>query len=158
MGVEVAVVFHSANQLTRVQAAAVLKGVGKVKGARAQLLSVNELAEGSYGWTALDKADAIVFGAPTYLGAVPAAFRRLTEPNIRRPRWKDKLAAGFTCAGSLGADGRNGLRQLASIAGRHGMRWVDPDRIDDDPAAAEDLGLRIAEAALRSKGELPVAV
>jgi NAD(P)H dehydrogenase (quinone) len=145
MGIEVAVVIQSANPLTARQAAEVLKGVGRIEGARAQLLDVDALGEGAYEWTALDKADAIVFGAPTYLGAVPAGFRKLREAAKRR-RWKDKLAAGFTCTGSPSEEGA-GLRQLASIAEQQGMVWVDPSEAAD----GETLGLRVAEAALRSK-------
>ena len=146
MGIEVAVVIQSANQLTARQAAAVLKGVGKVEGARAQLLDVDALGEGAYEWTALDKADAIVFGASTYLGAVPAGFRKLREAAATRRSWKDKLAAGFACTGSPSEEGA-GLRQLASIAEQHGMVWVDPSEASDP----ETLGACIAEAALRSK-------
>ena len=146
MGIEVAVVIQSASQLTARQAAEVLKGVGRIEGARAQLLDVDALGEGAYEWTALDKADAIVFGAPTYLGAVPAGFRKLRDAAAKRRGWKDKIAAGFTCAGSLVEDGA-GLRQLASIAEQHGMVWVDPTEASDPEA----FGERIAEAALRSK-------
>ena len=144
MGIEVAVVIQSANPPTARQAAAVLKGVGRIEGARAQLLDVDALGEGAYEWTALDKADAIIFGAPTYLGAVPAGFRKLREAAATRRGWKDKLAAGFACTGSPSEEGA-GLRQLARIAEHHGMVWVDPDQ------DGETLGLRIAEAALRSK-------
>jgi len=146
MGIEIAVVIQGASQLTARQAQALLQGVGRVKGARAHLLDVEELAEGAYEWTALDKADAIVFGAPTYLGTVPAGFRRLREASAKRRAWKDKLAAGFTCTGSPSEEGA-GLRQLASIAEQHGMVWVDPS----DARDPETLGYCIAEAALRSK-------
>jgi NAD(P)H-dependent FMN reductase len=146
MGIEVAVVIQAANSLTARQAAAVLKGVGRIEGARGQLLDVDALGDGAYEWTALDKADAIIFGASTYLGAVPAGFRKLREAATTRRCWKDKLAAGFACTGSPSEEGA-GLRQLASIAEQHGMVWVDPSEAGD----AETLGLRIAEAALRSK-------
>lgn len=145
MGIEVAVVIQSANPLTARQAAAVLEGIGKVEGARAQLLDVDALGEGAYEWTALDKADAIVFGASTYLGAVPVGFRKLRDSVSRRQLWKDKLAAGFACTGSANEEGA-GLRQLASIAEQHGMVWMPGDSDD-----GEALGSRVAEAALRSK-------
>ena len=90
MGIEVAVVIQSTNLLTARQAAAVLQGVGKVEGARGQLLDVEALAEGAYEWTTLDKADAIVFGASTYLGAVPAGFR-FSYSDRPCGRWKEEL-------------------------------------------------------------------
>ena len=154
MAVEVAVVIHAANHITARQAEAVLQGIGRVEGARAQLLSVDDLREGSYEWTTLDRADAIVFGAPTFLGAVPAGFRRFKEASQRRPAnrlWKDKLAAGFTCSGSLIENEQAGLAQLASIAAQHGMQWVGPEAGDDDADGVASLGQRVAEAALRSK-------
>jgi len=143
MTVEVAVVFQASSQLTAHRAKSVIDGVGRVEGARAHLLDVAEFGQGAYEWTALDKADAIVFGAPTYLGAVPAEFRRFRAASARR-RWTNKLASGFTCPGSVKEDVSIGLQLLAAIAEQHGMWWVD-----SDPAAGgEELGRLIAEAAV----------
>ncbi len=147
MGIEIAVVFHAASQLTARQARAVLEGVGRVEGARAHLLDVDDFAEGAYEWTALDKADAIVFGTPTFLGAMPAEFRRFRERSAKR-RWANKLAAGFTCAGSQVDGDDAGLRHLANLAQERGMLWVNPT-VADDP---EVLGQRVAEAAMCAKG------
>lgn len=149
MGVEVAVVVHAANHLTARQAQAVLAGISRVEGVRAQLLNVDDLAEGAYEWTALDRADAIVFGAPTYLGSVPAGFQRFREASARR-RWQHKLATGFTTPGSSGEDPNKGLRQLERIAQEHGMVWVEPKPAAES-AEPELLGQCVAEAALRSK-------
>lgn len=144
MGAQVAVVFQQASRLTSRQARAVLKGVEGVDGVRAHLVPVEELDEGSYGWTALDRADAIVFGAPTYLGSVPERFRRLRQASAKRP-WGNKIAAGFTCAGSLSDGEGSGLDELARIASDHGMDWLAAPRAGGDAESAELLGRTLAE-------------
>ena len=78
-------------------------------------------------WNQLDDADAIVFGAPTYMGTASAAFHAFAEATARRwliRRWQDKLAAGFTNSGSMAGDKSGTLGFFAGLAAQHGMVWV----------------------------------
>lgn len=125
--VRVAVVYHSGRGHTARQASAVAAGVEQVAGARALLLSVEE-AVGR--WGDLEAADAIVFGAPTYMGGPSAAFQAFAEATsqtvlARGMRWRDKLAAGFTNSGSSSGDKLATLMQIALFAAQHGMHWVN---------------------------------
>ncbi|MBA8927020.1 multimeric flavodoxin WrbA [Kutzneria viridogrisea] len=79
-------------------------------------------------WTALDEAEAIVFGAPTYMGTASAAFHAFAEETARRwlrQSWRDKLAAGFTNSGSKAGDKSSTLAYFATLAAQHGMTWVN---------------------------------
>jgi flavodoxin len=96
--VRVAVAAHSGFGHTRRQAEAVARGAASVPGVATDLLDVVALSEDD--WATLDRADAIVFGSPTYMGSPSAAFKAFAEATSEAwgdgMRWKDKLAAVFT--------------------------------------------------------------
>lgn len=125
----IAIVYHSGYGHTERQARAVLRGIEEEGGATADLMSVENI---SAHWDDLGRADAIIFGTPTYVGAASAAFKLFQEASSsavmsRGYLWKDKLAAGFTNSGSLAGDKLSTLVQLAIFAAQHGMIWVGVD-------------------------------
>jgi NAD(P)H dehydrogenase (quinone) len=120
---KVAVVYHSGYGHTARQAQAVAEGARKA-GADVALVPV-EQADGR--WAELDGADAIVFGAPTYMGSLSAPFKAFMDATSKTwyaRGWQDKLAAGFTNSGSQSGDKLNSLIQLMVFAAQHGMAWV----------------------------------
>ena len=72
----IAIVYHSSDGHTRKQAQAVKAGVEQVKSTEVLLLSVEEAQE---HWDDLAAAEAIIFGTPTYVGGVSAAFKAFEE-------------------------------------------------------------------------------
>jgi NAD(P)H dehydrogenase (quinone) len=132
MTVSVAVVYDSGSRgypalsgRTRVLAEAVAKGARTVKQTTVTLIPVADRAS---HWEALDAADAIVFGCPTYMGSGSAALKAFMEetiqPQFLEQRWKDKLAAGFTNSAGMSGDKLLALQQLAGFAAQHGMIWI----------------------------------
>ncbi|WP_197374651.1 flavodoxin family protein [Mycolicibacterium baixiangningiae] len=120
----VAVAYHSGFGHTTVLAKAVTDGA-RAAGAEVVALAVDTLTDD--GWRALDDADAIVFGSPTYMGNVSAAFQAFAERTGRRCQegtWRDKLAAGFTNSGAKSGDKVATLMSLAVFAAQHHMHWV----------------------------------
>lgn len=120
----VAVVYHSGFGHTQALAEAVAKGAGAVAGTVVTLIPVAEAAARE---AELDAADAIVFGAPTYMGSLSgdfAKFKDWTSGKWQQQAWKDKIAAGFTNSASWSGDKLNSLIQLVSLAAQHGMIWV----------------------------------
>jgi NAD(P)H dehydrogenase (quinone) len=120
----IAVVFHSGYGHTQKQAEAVARGAASVAGVRTALIPVGE-AEAR--WNEIDGADAIIFGAPTYMGSASAPFKAFMDASSKSwasQRWKDKLAAGFTNSGSQSGDKLATLQQFAVFAAQHGMIWV----------------------------------
>lgn len=123
--ITVAVAFHSRFGHTARQAEAVAAGAAQVAGTTTLLIAVDEITEEQ--WAQLDAADAIVFGSPTYLGDVSAAFRTFVESTGSRfsaQAWRDKLAAGFVNSGTMSGDKLNALQSLTVFAAQHGMTWV----------------------------------
>jgi multimeric flavodoxin WrbA len=129
MGVRVAVAYHTGYGKTGSMAHAVARGAASIDGVTVDLLDVSRLDEA--GWTALDDADAIIFGSPTYFGSLSSEMKRFFESTVDRwvdgPRWKNKLAAGFTNSKTMSGDKLNTLVDLAAFAAQHGMIWVGLD-------------------------------
>lgn len=122
---KVTVVYHSGRGHTQVVAEAVCRGVRMVPGAEATLISVDNIADEA--WTVLNESDAIIFGAPTYMGSASApmkAFMDSTSRSFGKAVWRNKLAAGFTNSASQSGDKLNTLVQFAVFAAQHGMLWV----------------------------------
>jgi len=130
--VSVAIVYDSGSRghpavggRTRVIAEAVARGAEAVSGTAVGLIPA---AEREGHWEALDEADAIVFGCPTYMGSGSAELKAFMEetlqPRFLEQRWRDKLAAGFTNSAGMSGDKLLSLQQLAGFAAQHGMIWV----------------------------------
>lgn len=126
--VTVAIVYHSGYGHTERQAQAVAQGAASVPGTNVRLLATAEAQE---DLLALDAADAIIFGTPTYMGGPSAAFKAFMEASSKvwadNLRWRDKLAAGFTSSQCMNGDKLNTLISLAIFAAQHGMQWVGLD-------------------------------
>lgn len=123
----VAIVYHSGYGHTQKQAEAVMQGAIEA-GAEAGLYKADDLLSPDNGpWDALDAADAIIFGAPTYMGSVSGVFETFADATSKKwaeGLWKDKLAAGFSCSGSLHGDKSVSLIRMATLAAQHSMIWV----------------------------------
>ncbi|MFJ7792396.1 flavodoxin family protein [Pseudomonas sp. NPDC096950] len=124
---DVVVVYHSGYGHTRVMAEAVAMGVERHVGSTCRLIAVEDVET---QWEHLHRADAIIFGAPTYMGSASASFKGFMEATsafyLAQP-WRDKLAAGFTNSGCLCGDKLNTLLQMAVFAAQHSMIWVGLD-------------------------------
>lgn len=121
---KIAIVYHSGYGHTAEQAKAVHRGAASVEGVTAKLISV---ADVDNHWNDLDEADAIIFGAPTYMGSVSAPFKGFMDASSKvwfTQGWKDKLAAGFTNSGSQSGDKLNSLVQLMVFSNQQSMIWV----------------------------------
>jgi NAD(P)H dehydrogenase (quinone) len=120
----VAVVYHSGYGHTAKQAEAVAQGALTVDETNVALVKVEDADQ---YWDVLQKADAIIFGAPTYMGSASAAFKSFMDASSKvwaAQGWKDKIAAGFTNSASQSGDKLNTLQQMAIFAAQHAMVWV----------------------------------
>lgn len=96
------VIYHSGYGHTQRLAQSVAEG------ANAQLIAID--ADGNItesDWAALDAADAIVMGSPTYMGSVSWQFKKFADASSKQwmsGAWKDKVAGGFTISANLSGD------------------------------------------------------
>ncbi|HLY88015.1 MAG TPA: flavodoxin family protein [Acetobacteraceae bacterium] len=123
---KVAVVYHSGYGHTVKVAEAVARGAAGVEGAEVELI---EAGVAPQRWQTLDDADAIIMGAPTYMGSLSAPFKAFMDDSSHlqyaEKRWANKIAAGFTNGASRGGDKQNSLIQLMTFAAQHQMHWVN---------------------------------
>lgn len=121
---KIVIVYHSGYGHTKKLAEAVLAGVKEVE-TNAQLIAVNEMSEQT--WEELNAADAIIFGAPTYMGGPSAEFKKFADASSKpwtTQKWKDKIAAGFTNSATVNGDKFLTISYLMTLAMQHGMIWV----------------------------------
>ncbi|SEQ73151.1 flavodoxin family protein [Thalassovita taeanensis] len=107
----------------------------------ARLIDVTQVTE--MDWAAMEAADAILFGAPTYMGSVAAEFKMFMDSTSgiwSEQLWADKLAGGFTVATFPGGDKLSSLMQMNIFAAQHGMVWVGQDQIGA-PVVPENDGI-----------------
>ena len=120
----IAVVHHSGHGHTSAVAEAVARGAARVPGVEVRSFTAEE-AEAHLD--VLDRADAHVWGSPTYMAGIAWPMQRFFETTSGRwaaQAWKDKLAAGFTNSGSLNGDKLATLQHMVLVAMQHGMHWV----------------------------------
>jgi NAD(P)H dehydrogenase (quinone) len=160
-GIRVAIVYHSGYGHTARQAQA--EGVRQAAGSRPLRLSVEDAQR---RWDDLHAAHAIIFGAPTYMGAASASFKAFQEATSKVMMsggylWKDKVAAGFTNSGAQAGDKLSTLLQMVLFAAQHGMHWISLDLppADKSTSGSDDdlnrLGFWIGAAAQSNTDEGP---
>jgi multimeric flavodoxin WrbA len=138
---KVAILYHSGKGHTERQAKAVMQGVLAVEGVEVKLIAIKERTdspdinlicaedESLDVWDYLNKADAIIFGSPTYMGSISCAFKKFMDMSSKvwfKQAWKDKLAAGFVNSGWPSGDKLNSMMQFVIFAAQHGMIWINP--------------------------------
>ncbi|RZG77279.1 flavodoxin family protein [Acinetobacter sp. WCHAc060025] len=117
----IAIVYHSPYGHTAKVANCIAQGAMKV-GAHVSEMDIEHI-----DWDALDRADAIVFGCPTYMGNLTSGLKLFMEQSSKRwlaRAWQGKLAAGFTNGGGLSGDKLAVLQQINLFAMQHGMLWT----------------------------------
>jgi len=123
------VIFHSGYGHTQRVAQFVAEG------ADAQLITID--ADGNITdaeWAALDAADAIIMGSPTYMGMASWQFKKFADASSKRwfiSAWKDKVAGGFTCSSNLSGDKLSTLQYFITLAMQQGMVWVGQSAMND---------------------------
>lgn len=135
-GNKIGIVFFSKCGATKQVAELIAEGVNTQLPDSALLIEVlpSEVIEGRYNndekLKLLDNCDAIVFGAPTYMGSPAAQFKSFMDAssdNYCKKLWRNKLAAGFTTGGSLNGEQQQTLLSFFTLACQHGMIWVGLD-------------------------------
>jgi len=133
---KIVIVYHSGYGHTKKLAEAVLAGLHGA-GADAKLLAVGDVDDA--GWAQLDAADAIVFGAPTYMGGPSADFKQFADASSKAwfaQTWRDKIAAGFTNSATMNGDKFSTIQYFVTLAMQHGMVWAGTGLMPSNTKAA----------------------
>lgn len=124
---KVAIIYHSGYGHTAVVANCIAQGV--IDGGGAPELLRIESADQDFApiLAAATAADAIIFGAPTYMGDVSFPLKAFFEASSKVwfvSGWKDKVAGGFTNSASFAGDKANSLNSILILSMQHLMIWV----------------------------------
>ncbi|CUX71056.1 MULTISPECIES: flavodoxin family protein [Agrobacterium] len=110
------------------------------KGANAELIAIS--SEGNItdeDWQALNAADAIIFGTPTYMGNVSWQFKKFADASSKvwfARNWQDKVFGGFTNSASPSGDKQVSMIALQTLASQHGGIWVSLGQAPSSTKAA----------------------
>ena len=132
---KIVVVYHSGYGHTVKQAEAVAKGAG------AELIAIS--AEGDITgeqWAALDAADAIIFGSPTYMGTVTWQFKKFADATSKpwfTQNWKGKVFGGFTNSATMNGDKHSTIHYFITLAMQHSGLWVGTGLMPSNSKAAK---------------------
>ncbi len=133
------VIYHSGYGHTKVVAEQVAQGAG------AELIAIS--ADGEITdteWATLDGADAIVFGAPTYMGSPSWQFKKFADATSKawfERKWTDKVFGGFTNSASPSGDKQVSLIAMQTLASQHGGIWVSLGQAPSNSKAATSADL-----------------
>jgi NAD(P)H dehydrogenase (quinone) len=105
------------------------------QGAQAELIAID--AEGNLSaeqWAALDAADAMIFGSPTYMGMASWQFKKFADATGKKwvsGAWHNKVAGGFTCSASMSGDKLSTLQYFVTLAMQLGMVWIGQTEVNE---------------------------
>ncbi len=122
----VAIVYFSGYGHTAKQAEAVREGAARK--ATATLYAIDK--EGNLPDGAMDaigKADAIIYGSPTYMGGPAWQFKKFADASSKpwfTQAWKNKVAAGFTNSASVNGDKFSTIEYFWTLSQQHSQIWV----------------------------------
>jgi multimeric flavodoxin WrbA len=158
----ISVVFYSGYGHTKVIAQTFAQEIG------ANLVEIDPNGDISeQNWQTLDQSDAIVFGAPTYMGTAPWQFKKFADASSKKwftRAWQDKIFGGFTNSASLNGDKQVTLIQLQTLASQHGGIWVSLGLLPANSKAATrqdvnnlggSVGLLVQSPSDASTDEIP---
>ena len=136
----IAIAYHSGYGHTEVLANSIADGVRQA-GAEAVLLKIESPSQDFDPLLdEIGRADAVIFGSPTYMGDVSGPFKMFADATSKAwftEAWKDKLAAGFTVSHSFSGDKLHTLQSLSVLAAQHGMVWIGQGEAAPAVTAAE---------------------
>ncbi len=160
----IAVVYYSGYGHTARIAESVAAGVGS----SATLIAIdNDGNITDQQWQQLDEAEAIIFGAPTYMGNAPWQFKKFADHSSKvwfNRGWQDKIFAGFSNSASLNGDKQNTLQFLQTLASQHGGIWISLGLLPANNLAATrqdinnlggSIGLLVQSPADASADQIP---
>lgn len=149
----VAIVYFSGYGHTNILAEEAAKGV-TAGGATPKLLRIENASQNFDAFLGeVAKADAVIFGSPTYMGDVAAGLKAFFEASAKPwmgGEWNGKVAGGFTNGLTFGGNKDHSLTSMFVLAMQHGMIWVGTGQplgnMEGNKSAAADKANRLGYA------------
>lgn len=155
---KVAIVYFSGYGHNQKLADAIIEGVTST-GAEALNLKIS--SEGGLEEAQLDEidsADAIIYGAPTYMGGPAWQFKKFADQSSKKwftRAWQDKLGGGFTVSASTNGDKGVTMAYLQTLASQHGQLWVSLGLAPSNSLAANNTNVNYGGGSVGLMGIAP---
>ena len=158
-----AIVYFSISGTTEQLAHAVASGAAGLTEIALCRINGNDIVSGRFQNERLleiiDRADAVAFGSPTYMGGPAAQFKAFADASSDRwseQRWANKIAGGFTTGACASGDQLHTLTYFSILAAQHGMLWCGLDIPGgEDPGGRNRLGSQLGLATHLVGDDLP---
>ncbi|MCK1391166.1 flavodoxin family protein [Bradyrhizobium sp. 1] len=158
-----AIVYFSVSGTTETLAHAVARGAAGMAEIALCRIAGDDIVSGRFQNEGLletiDRAGAVAFGSPTYMGGPAAQFKAFADASSDRwtqQRWANKIAGGFTTGACAGGDQLHTLTYFSILAAQHGMLWCGLDIPGGEDAAGRNrLGSQLGLATQLVDGALP---
>ncbi|TQF33204.1 flavodoxin family protein [Bradyrhizobium sp. UNPA324] len=158
-----AIVYFSISGTTEKLAHAVARGADSIVDVACCRITGNDIMSGRFQnesvLETVDRASAVAFGSPTYMGGAAAQFKAFGDASSERwsrQRWANKIAAGFTTGACASGDQLHTLTYFTILAAQHGMLWCGLDIPGgEDVRGRNRLGSQLGLATHLVDGALP---
>ncbi|MBW7969035.1 flavodoxin family protein [Bradyrhizobium sp. BR 10289] len=158
-----AIIYFSISGTTETLAHAVARGAAGMAEIALCRITGDDIVSGRFRNDGLletiDRASAVAFGSPTYMGGPAAQFKAFADASSERwseQRWANKIAGGFTTGACAAGDQLHTLTYFSILAAQHGMLWCGLDIPGgEDPAGRNRLGSQLGLATHPVGGALP---
>ncbi|WBU61562.1 flavodoxin family protein [Paracoccus albus] len=125
----IAIIYYSGYGHTAKLAEAVIQGVRDKGATPFEIRIPDDGVIGDADWAAIEAADGLIYGSPTYMGNVAWQFKRFADASSKpwlKQAWAEKIAGGFTVSASTVGDKGETMSWLITFAQQHGQLWVGP--------------------------------
>jgi NAD(P)H dehydrogenase (quinone) len=143
----VVIAYHSGYGHTKRMADFIQTGASQVLNTVVMMIPVDKIDD--KGWAALNAADAIIFGAPTYMGGASGPFKVFADASSKAwfsGAWSNKIAGGFTCSLSMSGDKLSTLQYFVTLAMQQNMIWVGTGLPSSQKPGAPDTVNRLGSS------------
>jgi NAD(P)H dehydrogenase (quinone) len=154
---KILIVYDSSTGNTEKMAQAVAEGARQIKNTKVNVKKVDDVVV-----LDLPKADAIIFGSPTYFGVMSGRLKAFIDESVKiYGKLQGKVGAAFTSSGGTASGAETTLLSIIQamlvhgmiVQGRSGDKHYGAAAVgapkNKDVAFCKDLGRRVAELATK---------
>lgn len=129
---KIAIIYYSGYGHTAKLAEAVIAGIREAGATPVEIRIPDDGVIGDADWQAIQDADALIYGSPTYMGNVAWQFKRFADASSKL--WMTqglagRIAGGFTVSASTVGDKGETMSWLMTFAQQHGQLWAGPAQL-----------------------------
>ncbi|MFD1796032.1 flavodoxin family protein [Paracoccus aurantiacus] len=134
----IAIIYFSGYGHTAKLAEAVIQGVRDAGATPVEIRIPEDGVITDADWAAIEAADGLIYGSPTYMGNAAWQFKRFADASSKlwmRQVLAGRVAGGFTVSASTVGDKGETMSWLMTFAQQHGQLWAGPGMLPSNTLA-----------------------